>query len=77
MDLVVIGSLERELPKAEGVAFHTARFSLLQECFPYVGTAGLAATLRLRCGGRQLPQSRACGASQLPREGAFFIVLPG
>ena len=67
----VHGSLARELPavvadtaKAEGVAFHTARFSLLQECFPYVGTAGLAATLRLRCGRRQLPQSRACGASQ-------------
>ena len=25
----------------------------------------------LRCGGGQLPQSRACGARQLPREGAF------
>ena len=26
----------------------------------------------LRCGQGQLPQSRACGASQLPHEGAFY-----
>ena len=69
MNLTVPGSLARELPKAEGVAFQYAvGCSLLQSSLfhPLAGAIidRSPATLRLRCGLWQLPQSRACGASQ-------------
>ena len=54
----------KELPSA------LPGYSLLQEFSPYVVLRGVRGVGN-RCGRRQLPQSRACGASQLPREGAF------